>query len=162
MISPRCLRMRASQAVLWGGWLDGVSGTLGFPLERRVSIILVMMLNSAVGVNRTLLRRLPGGWAFALAFRREVFASLDVSHTAATSSPPSRRCRLDGAPLDELLLVTGRAPLLETNLRAEPCETLYCYRRISGWRWRLLRVHYTGGLCRLIRFGRRERGACSP
>ena len=39
------------------------------------------MLISAVRVNRTLLRRLLGGWAFALAFRREVFAGLDVSHT---------------------------------------------------------------------------------
>ena len=29
------------------------------------------------------------------------------------------------ALLDELLLITGLAPLLETNLRAEPCETLF-------------------------------------
>ena len=55
----------------------------------------------------------------------EVFASLDVSCTAATSLPPSRRCRLNGALPDELLLVTGLASLLETNLRAEPCETLH-------------------------------------
>ena len=110
----------------WGGRLDGVSGTLGFPLERRVSVMLVTMLISAMGVNRTLLQRLLGGWAFALAFRREVFARLDVSHTFfGTSLPPSRRCRLKGALFDELLLVTGLAPLLETNFRAEPCETLY-------------------------------------
>ena len=32
--------------------------------------------------------------------------------------------RASGAPPDELLLVTGLAPLLETNLRAEPCEKL--------------------------------------
>ena len=105
----------------WGGQLDGVSDTLGFPLERRVSL----MLADSVGVNRTLLGRFFGRWAFALAFRREVFASLDVFHTAATSLPPSRRCRLNGALLVELLLVTGLAPSLETNLRAEPCETLY-------------------------------------
>ena len=91
----------------WGGRLDGVSGTLGFPLERRVPLMLVTMLISAVSVNRTMLLRLLGGWAFALAFRREVFASSDASHTAATSMPPSRRCRLDGALLDELLHVTG-------------------------------------------------------
>ena len=108
----------------WGGRLDGVSGTLGFPLERQVSLMLVTMLISAMGVNRTLLQRLLGGWAFALVFQREVFASLDVSYTA-TSLPPSRRCRLKGALFDELLLVTGLAPPLETSLRAEPCETLY-------------------------------------
>ena len=108
-----------------GGRLDGTSGTLEFPLECRVSLMLTTMLVAAVGVNRTLLRRLVGGWAFALAFRRKVFASLDVSHTAATSLPPSRRCRVNGALLDELLLVTRLAPLLQTNLRAEPCEKHY-------------------------------------
>ena len=43
--------------------------------------MLVTMLISAVGVNRTPPRHLLGGWAFALAFRREVFASLDVSRS---------------------------------------------------------------------------------
>ena len=59
------------------------------PHERRVSLMLITMLVAAVGVNRTLLRRLLGGWAFALAFRREAFASLDVSYTAAATLPPS-------------------------------------------------------------------------
>ena len=129
MISSRCLRMLGKSrstlsGAFWEGWLDGVSGTLGFPLARQILLMLITMLMSAVGVNRTLLRLL-GGWAFALALRREVFASLDVSHTAATSLPPSRRCGLNGALLDEFLLVTELAPLLETHLRAEPCETLY-------------------------------------
>ena len=44
---------------------------------------------------------------FANAFRREVFASLDVSYIAAATLPPSRRCRVNGALLDELLFVTG-------------------------------------------------------
>ena len=49
----------------WGGHFDGVAGTLGFPLERRVSLTLITMLIAAVGENRTLLQRLLGGWAFA-------------------------------------------------------------------------------------------------
>ena len=48
-----------------------------------------------------------------------------MSYTAATVLHPSRRCRVNGALLDELLLVTGLAPLLQTNLRSDPCETLY-------------------------------------
>ena len=87
--------------------------------------MLVTMVISAVGVHRTLSRRLQGGWAFALSFRREVSGSLDVSYTPATTLPPSRRCRLIGTLLDELLLITKLAPLLETNSRAEPCEKLY-------------------------------------
>ena len=40
----------------WGGHLDGVSGTLGFPLARRVSLMPISMLVVAMGVSR-------GGWA---------------------------------------------------------------------------------------------------
>ena len=108
----------------WRVRLDGVSGTLGFPLTLRLSLMLISMLVAAMGVNRMLLQRLLGGWALALAFRREVFASLDVSYTAATALPPCRRCRVNGHFIDELVLVTGLAPL-ETNLRAEPCEKLF-------------------------------------
>ena len=50
----------------WEGGLDGISGTLGFPLERRVSLMLT--------------QRFLEGWAFALAYRREASACLDVSH----------------------------------------------------------------------------------
>ena len=101
----------------WGGRLDNVSGTLGFPLARRVSLMLNPMLAAAVGVSRTLLQRLLGSWGFALAFHREVFASLDVSCTATTTLPPSRRCRVNGALLDEPVLVTGLAPLLALRMR---------------------------------------------
>ena len=119
-IPSKCLHMRAGQAVhsreSFRGRLDGVSGTLGFPLERRVSLTLTTMMVAAVGVHRTLLHRLLGGCAFALAFQREVFASFDVSYSAAVTLLPSRRCRVSGALLDELLLVIGLAPLLRTNL----------------------------------------------
>ena len=57
-----------------------------------------------------------------------------------------RRCRLSRALLDELLLVTGLAPALETNLREEPCEKKKkgsggCFASISrdfwirAWSW---------------------------
>ena len=94
----------------------------GFPLERWVSLMLVTVLISAVGVNRTLLRRLLGGWAFALAFRRAVFASRDVSYTAAIALPPSRGCRLNGALLDELVLVTGLAPFWKQTCEWNPAK----------------------------------------
>ena len=126
----------------WGGRLDGVSGTLGSPLERRVSLMLVTMQISAVCVYRALLRRLLEGWAFAV-----------VSYTAATTLPPSRRCLLNGALLDWLLLITGLAPILET-FASRTLRKALRYGRNPEWRWRLLRVHCTGGLARFVRFGR--------
>ena len=146
----------AHSGEFWGGPLDAVSGALGFPLERWVSLMLITMLIAAMGANRALLRRLLGGSAFALAFRRVVFASLDVSCTVAATLPPCKRCRPNGALLDELLLVTGLALLFETNLRAEPFEKALRY-GISEWGWRLLRVFYTGGMARLVRVGQGEK-----
>ena len=139
----------------WRGRLDGVSGTLGFPLTRRVSLMLITMLVAAVGVNRTLLERLLEGCAFALAFRRGAVVSFDVSHTAAVTLSPSRRHRVNGALLDDLLLVTGLAALLlQTNLRAEPCEKLYATDASPGG---------AGLRCRgsLARFVRKQENACA-
>ena len=113
--------------------------------------MLITMLVAATGANRTLLQRLLGGWALALAFWREAFACLDVAYSAAASLARSRRCRVSGALLDQLLFVTGLAPLLETNLRAEPCETDASQDGAGGVR----RVHHAGGLARLVRFGRK-------
>ena len=47
---------------VWGGRLDGVSGTFGFHRQDRVSLMLTTMLTAAVGVNRTLLQRFLRGW----------------------------------------------------------------------------------------------------
>ena len=59
-----------------------------------------------------------------LDFRREALTCLEVSSAAAASLAPSRR-PVHGALLEELLLVTGLAPLLQTNLRSESSQKLY-------------------------------------
>ena len=138
----------------WGRHLDGVAGTPSFPLGRRVSLALVAV--AAAGANLTLLRRLLGGCAFALAFLREAFACLDVACSAAASLAPSRRCRVSGALKDDLLLITGLAPLLETNLRGKTLREPLPYRCLTRWCWRVRRVHHAGGLARPVRFGRRK------
>ena len=124
--------------------------------------MLISMLVAAMSVNRMLLQRLLGGWAFALAFRREAFASLDVSYTASTAMPPCRRCRVNGPLLDELMLVTGLALLLGTKPAGRTLRKAPRYGCISWWRWRLRCAHHTGGLARLVRVGRGERRARAP
>ena len=135
----------------WGVRLDGVSGTQGFPLALLLLLMLISMLVAAMGVNRMLLHRFLGGRAFALALRREVFASLDVSSNAATALPPCRRCRVKGDFIDELVLVTGPAQPAGGTLR----KTLR-YGCISEWRWRLRCAHHTRGLAR-----RRKESTCA-
>ena len=63
--------------------LDGVAGTLGFPLKRRVPPMFTTMLVAFAEVNRTLLHCLLGGWALALLFPTITFASLDMSPVVA-------------------------------------------------------------------------------
>ena len=88
--SVKYQHMQASQAVrssgvFLGGRLDGISGTIGFPLKRRVSVMLTTMLIAAVDVNQTLLQHLLGRWASDLAFPRGLFASLSVSSIATAA-----------------------------------------------------------------------------
>ena len=79
-------------------WLHDICSDC-FPLLHAATMLIV-----AVGVNRTLLQPLLGGWASALASRREVFACFDVSNVAA-ASPPLRTLRqVKGALLDVLWL----------------------------------------------------------
>ena len=91
-----------------------------------------------------------GRWAFALSDEKNSPASmcLTLQQLLAVQQTMSSET--------ELVLVTGLAPLLETNLRAEPRKTPR-----YGWifqRWRRRRAHRTGGLAHLVRVGRGKSG----
>ena len=58
-------------------------------------------------------------------FSREALSILDVAFVAAECFPPRRRCAIEGAILDELLVSTFLAPLLNADLRAQPHLHLY-------------------------------------
>ena len=60
---------------------------------------------------------------------------------------------MNGALLDELVL----APLLETSLRAEPCEKLYATDASPSGAGGCVAPITEGGLVRLVRVGRGER-----
>ena len=114
--SSTCLRMWQFtwESGFWCGRLDGLASTLGDPLERRVSFMLTTMLVAAVGGNRTLLQRFPG----RVGSRPRFFGEKHSPASACSTLQPR-------ASLDELLLVTRLAPLLQTIWRAELCEELY-------------------------------------
>ena len=108
------------------------------------------MLVASTVVNRTLLQRLLGGCAFALAlpYQREVFACLDVAYTAAATLAPSRRCRVNGAHRTR--------STVGDQLEGRTLREARRYRRISEWRWRMRRVHHARRLARPVRLGRRK------
>ena len=46
------------RAVFWGSALDGIAGTLGFPMCRRTSLMYVTLAGAVLGVTRTSLQQL--------------------------------------------------------------------------------------------------------
>ena len=108
----------AFELEVWGGQLDENRGKLGFGMGRRVSLMLAT--GAARGLSGHDFRRFLGLWVYALSFRREALSVLDVASVAAECFAPRRRCAVEGAVLDELLVTTFLAPLLDAHLRAQP------------------------------------------
>ena len=108
-----------------GGKLDGKRGKLGFGMGRRVSLMLTTVTGAARGLSGHDLRRLLGLWVYALSFRREALSVLDVAFVAVQCFPPRRRCAVEGAVLDELLVTTFFVPHLDADLRAQPLLQLF-------------------------------------
>ena len=104
-------------AEFWSGALDGVAGTLGFPMCRRTSLLFVTLTGVVLGVARTPLQHLLGAWNFALSFRREASCCLGVAFLGTL--PVRRPVPTNGAVLEGLFLVCGIAPLLQADLGPE-------------------------------------------
>ena len=97
------------RAEFWGGALDGIAGTLGFPVGRRTSLMYVTLLGAVLGFTRTTLQQLLGAWNFALSFSREALCCFDVAFVAARSLPIRKPTPASGALFNNLLLVCGLA-----------------------------------------------------
>ena len=82
--------------------------------------MLAMVTGAARGLSGHDLQRLLGFWLYALSFRREALSVLNVAFVAAERFPTRRRCAVEGALLEELLVTAFLAPLLDADLRAQP------------------------------------------
>ena len=100
----------------WGGQIDEKRRKLGFGAT---------VTGAARGLSGHDLRRLLGLWVYALSFRREALSVLDVAFVAAKCFPPRRRCAVEGALLEELLVPAFLAPLLDADRRAQPHLQLF-------------------------------------
>ena len=100
--------------------MDGKWGKLGFGMGRRVSLLFAT--GAARGLSSHDLRRLLGLWVYTLS---EALSVLDVAFVAAECFPPRRRCAVESALLDELLVTTFLAYLLDAGLWAQPHLQLF-------------------------------------
>ena len=81
------------KAEFWGGAPEGISGSLGFPMHRRTTLMYVTLLGALLGVTRGSLQQILGAWNFALSFRREALCCLDVAFMCARKLPTRRHLR---------------------------------------------------------------------
>ena len=88
--------------------------------------MLITMLIAAVGANWTLSAAPPSdGRRSTLGFRREAFACLDVSNTAAATLLPNRRCQVNGDLFRRASPCHRTCSFVADEHEAEPCEKLY-------------------------------------
>ena len=121
--------------------MRGYAGRVGYGVARRGGLLVATLLGAALGVTRRQLQQILGVWGFAAAFRREALSVLDVAFTLARRLPQRTATPLEGAVLDELLVLCCLAPLLEADLRAAPFSL--CWRRMR----RLLAWELAPHLC---------------
>ena len=105
---------------VWGGQLDGKRGKLGCGVGRRVSLMLATVTGAARGLSGHDLRRLLGLLGVCTLFQARSAVRSGCGIVTAECFPPRRRCGVEGALLDELLVSTFLASLLDADLRAQP------------------------------------------
>ena len=128
----------------------------GFGMGRRVSLMLATVTGAARGLSGRDLRRLLGLWVYAFSFKREALSVLNAAFVAVECFPQRRRCAVEGASLDELLVTTFLAPLLDADIRALPPSPL-CDRLQSFRRWCLFDACVSAALDPSSRLRGRER-----
>jgi len=118
-------KVNAEDAELWGGRLRGRQGTLAFPGARRASLMAVTCVGLLLGLSKQQAQRVLGAWNFAMGFRSLSCSALGLVYTAVDRMPSRGRIRLCGPAQEDLLLAVGLAPLMLTNLRAQPSRVLF-------------------------------------
>ena len=117
----------AKKAVVLGGEIDGVKGTISAPkLRIHVLCKLTLALVNLGWGTKHLIQSLLGCWIFVLLFRRPLLALLSEVFHAGDQKGPHEVFPLNTGTKHELLLLCIWAPHMYTNLRAQPAERLFC------------------------------------
>ena len=120
-------RRNLVRGVLLGADFDGIRGVVCPPRDRLASL---MCLTARVGrkgfCTLLLLERILGCWVHALMFRRPVFAVVDELFREGQGLPRNQVFRLSPKSRNELLILAALAPSLQSDLRVQYDNKLYC------------------------------------
>lgn len=110
----------------WGAELEGRVGLVG---PSRARLFALMRLTSELAmpgaVEQKVVQGITGLWAFCCQFRRPMFAFLNaVYHQQAPEG--EQVFKLNREARNELLVLSCLGPCCLTDLRATPCDDLFC------------------------------------
>ncbi|CAE7832501.1 SUF4 [Symbiodinium sp. CCMP2592] len=115
------------QAVVLGGELDGVRGDLAAPRLKTAALCCLTFQLIVLGVcSKSLLQCILGCWVFVTMFRRPAMSLLGQVYHDLRGREDDEVFRLSMEAKQELLQLIVWAPLMFSNLRAEPVEALFC------------------------------------
>ncbi|CAE7560174.1 SUF4 [Symbiodinium sp. CCMP2592] len=115
------------QAVVLGGELDGVRGDLAAPRLKTAALCCLTFQLIVLGVcSKSLLQCILGCWVFVTMFRRPAMSLLGQVYHDFRGREDDEVFRLSMEAKQELLQLIVWAPLMFSNLRAEPVEALFC------------------------------------
>jgi len=118
-------KVNAEEAELRGGYLQGRRGDISFWAARRASLMAVTCMGLLLGMTKQQAQRVLGAWNFAMSFRALACSALGLVYTAVDRLPARGAVRFRGPAQEDLLLAVGLAPLLSTNLRAQPSSLVF-------------------------------------
>ena len=117
---------RSDHFLAWGAELEGRVGLVG---PSRTRLFALMRLTSELAmpgaVEQKVVQRLTGLWAFCCQFRRPMLAFMNAIYH---QQPPehARIFKLSREARNELLVLACLGPCCLTDLRAVPCNDLFC------------------------------------
>lgn len=126
-ISHKKAVRNAYQATVLGGELDGVRGDLAAPRLKTATLCCLTFQLIVLGFcTKSLLQCILGCWVFVTMFRRPTMSLLGQVYHDLRGREDNEVFKLSMEAKQELLQLVIWAPMMFSNLRAEPIEALFC------------------------------------
>ena len=123
---PSKRHRRVSKAVLWGGEIDGVLGTVRAPAAKTLALADVTVRTAELGYSTvSLLQTLAGSWVSVFMYRRRWLCTLSEIFRETHDRDPREVIRLPMALRAELLTIAAVSLHAYTDLKSQVSSRVY-------------------------------------
>ena len=120
VLHPDKKQRHQPRGTLWGGFIDGIEGSVRAPLARVLPLTVLTLQIAKLGIcSVELLMVVAGSWVSVLAYRRRLMCLMEYIFWATAGRRLHDVLRLSPSLIWELWSLAMVAPLAVSNLRAE-------------------------------------------